>query len=343
MASGVRRVLRGLLLLLLLALIGGGVIGHRYWQDYQQFIDAPLAETVNERTIEVQPGDSFDRVLRRLRSVEVREGHDLFWRALAWELGVMRRLKVGEYALFHGITPRILLQRMEQGIVIQHRFTIIPGWNFRELREALARDSVLVQTLDGVDDVAIMARLGADGVAPEGRFLPETYQFVRGTSDLDMLDRSHRAMKAALAEVWSERVAGLPIETADEALVLASIIEKETGKASERPEIAGVFVRRLRLGMRLQTDPTVIYGVGVLFDGNLTRKHLETDTPWNTYTRNGLPPTPIALPSLEALRAAVDPADGDALYFVSRGDGSHQFSRTLSEHNAAVRRFQLKR
>ena len=331
-----------LALLLLLATLAGAV-GWHVWQDYHRFVDAPLADSVVERSIDVERGDSFERLLRRLRRLGVSEGHDLYWRALAWELGVMRRLQVGEYALFHGITPRILLQRFERGTVVQHRFTIIPGWNFRELRAALARDPLLRPTIGELDEAAIMRELGAAGVAAEGRFLPETYQYVKGTTDLAILQRAHRAMQAAMVEVWAARKAPLPLETPEQALILASIVEKETGLASERRAIAGVFVRRLQLGMLLQTDPTVIYGIGPEFDGNLTRRHLETDTPWNTYTRAGLPPTPIALPSLDALRAAVDPEPGDALYFVAKGDGSHAFSRNLAEHNAAVRQFQLRR
>jgi UPF0755 protein len=296
-----------------------------------------------EQIFEVRRGDSFRDVLAGLRRLGIHEGHDLYWRGLAWELGVMRRLQVGEYAIEHDISPRELLDRLERGDVVQYRITLIPGWTLRELRSALGADSILLQQLPGLSDDSLMEALGAPGLPAEGQFLPETYQFTRGSSDLDILRRAHLALRRALLEAWESRAAGLPLETPEQALVLASIIEKETGRAEERREIAGVFARRLKLGMRLQTDPTVIYGIGASFDGNLTRRHLEADSPWNTYTRAGLPPTPIALPSLAALRAAVDPAPGDALYFVARGDGSHQFSRTLAEHNAAVRRFQLRR
>jgi UPF0755 protein len=256
-------------------------------------------------------------------------------------MDVDTRLKVGEYRLEPALTPRRLLDMLARGEVVQYRFTLVEGWSFRELRAALARNPDLEQTIVGIEDAEVMRRLGAGAEHPEGRFLPETYQFTRGTSDLDLLARARTDMQQALEKVWSARAADVPLETPYEALILASIIEKETGRAGERREISGVFARRLRIGMRLQTDPTVIYGIGSAYAGNITRVHLRTDTPYNTYTRGGLPPTPIAMPGLAALQAAVDPAPGDTLYFVSRGDGSHQFSRTLAEHNAAVRRYQL--
>lgn len=343
MKSATRHVLRGLLLACLLLLGLGAAGGWWLYQDYRAFVDRPIAMGDQEHLLEVRPGDSFIDVLAALRRLGVQDGHDLYWRALAWELQVMRRLQVGEYAIQQDSSPRELLRRFERGDVVRYRFTIIPGWNVRELRAALAADPVLEQTLPGRSDESLMSALGSPGLHPEGQFLPETYQFTRGSRDIDILRRAHLGLRRALLQAWEARVADLPLETPEQALVLASIIEKETGRAGERREIAGVFARRMRLGMRLQTDPTVIYGIGAGFDGNLTRRHLETDTPWNTYTRAGLPPTPIALPGLAALQAAVDPAPGDALYFVSRGDGSHQFSRTLAEHNAAVRRFQLGR
>jgi UPF0755 protein len=256
---------------------------------------------------------------------------------------VVARLQVGDYTIRHGITPRELLAKLESGKVIQQRFTIVEGWNFRELRAALARDETLEQKARDLDDAALMAALGRDGQHPEGRFLPETYHYTRGQSDLDLLRRAALAMDKAVADAWEARAEGVPIETPEQLLTLASIIEKETGKAAERPEIAGVFARRLRLGMRLQTDPTVIYGMGSAYAGNIRRSDLTTDTPYNTYTRAGLPPTPIAMPGRAALFAAANPAQGNTLYFVSRGDGSHVFSATLAEHNRAVACHQLKR
>ncbi len=329
-------------LLLSLLLVGVGIAAQWAWNDYLRFSDAPLAIGEREQVFAVKRGDSFRHVLRRLRSHGVHDGHDLQWELLAWQMGVMTRLQVGEYALGHGLTPRTLLQRLEQGKVIQYRFTIIEGWNVRELRRALSEVPEIEQTLAGASDEELMRRLAREGVHPEGRFLPETYQYTRGASDLDLLRRAMIAMDQALAAAWDARDADLPLKTPDEALVLASIIEKETGRSGERREIAGVFARRLKLGMLLQTDPTVIYGLGEAFNGNLQRVHLQTDTPWNTYTRAGLPPTPIALPGVAALRAAVSPLPGESLYFVSRGDGSHHFSKSLSEHNAAVRRYQLR-
>jgi UPF0755 protein len=334
-------VMRLLLSLVAVALIAAGSLAVFGGIAYQRFADAPLAVPEGGAVLDVRRGDGFRQVMRRLRESGVHDGHELLWQVLAWDMGVLRRLKAGEYALEAGLTPRELLRRIERGAVIQYWQTLVEGWNFRELRLALARNPALEQTLPGRSDADVMAALGAAGVHPEGRFLPETYQFNRGMSDLDVLRRAYVAMQQALDDAWSARAPDLPLRNAEDALILASIIEKETGVPSERREIAGVFVRRLRLGMRLQTDPTVIYGVGEGFDGNLTRVHLTTDTPWNTYTRAGLPPTPIAMPGRAALRAAVDPADGDTLYFVSRGDGSHHFSRTLEEHNEAVRRYQL--
>jgi UPF0755 protein len=291
----------------------------------------------------VESGDGFQDILEKLRALGVQEGHDLEWQALAHEMQVISRLQVGDYSIRHGITPRELLLKLESGKVIQHRFTIVEGWNVRELRAALARAEVLEQKVRDLDDAALMAALERPGLHPEGRFLPETYHFTRGQSDLDVLRRAALAMDKALADVWAMRRKDLPLETPVQLLTLASIIEKETGKVSERPEIAGVFVRRLKLGMRLQTDPTVIYGMGSNYAGNIRRSDLTTDTPYNTYTRAGLPPTPIAMPGRAALMAAADPAPGDTLYFVARGDGSHVFSASLAEHNRAVACHQLRR
>ncbi len=328
-------------LLLLILSAGVSFVGYQLWQDYERFVDAPLAFGDSEQVFEVKRGDSFRHVLRRLRRSGIEEGRDQYWELLAWQMGVMTRLQVGEYSLGHGLTPRSLLHKLEQGKVIQHRFTIIEGWSVRDLRRALAESPAVTQTLGGVSNEELMRQLGRADVHPEGRFLPETYQFTRGTRDLDVLRRAMLAMDRAIEAAWTARDAGLPLKSSEEMLILASIIEKETGRSGERREIAGVFVRRMRIGMLLQTDPTVIYGLGEAFNGNLTRAHLRADTPWNTYTRPGLPPTPIALAGAAALRAAVTPAPGDTLYFVARGDGSHQFSRTLGEHNAAVRRYQL--
>jgi UPF0755 protein len=338
--SGWRRTLASLFLLGLIAACAGGWF---VYQDYRRFAATPIELGASESTIEVKRGDSFDHVLRRLRRAGIREGRDLYWKALAWELGVVTRLQVGEYALDHGLAPAELLRKLEDGRVIQHQFTIVEGWTFRELRLALAREPALEQTLAGLPDAEVMRRLGAGAEHPEGRFLPETYHYTRGVTDLELLKRTYTAMQNTLAAAWEERDPDLPLKTPYEALILASIVEKETGVPAERPQIAGVFVRRLRLGMRLQTDPTIIYGLGTAFDGNLTRKHLEDATPYNTYVIAGLPPTPIASPGRDAIEAVVHPAPGEALYFVARGDGSHEFSASLAEHSRAVARYQLGR
>ncbi|MCD9028463.1 endolytic transglycosylase MltG [Luteimonas sp. BDR2-5] len=333
---GIGLILVGLFLVLSVLLVGAGYF---LYERYTRFADAPLAGLAADQTFVVARGDSFQRVLGRLREAGVTQGHELEWRALARQLGADARIQVGEYPLDPGTTPRELLLRMRDGKVIHHRFTIVEGWNIRELRAALGRTTPLVQTLPEIDDAALMAELGHPGVHPEGRFLPETYLYTTGDSDVDLLRRANAALEAALDRAWESRDPGLALQDREEALVLASIIEKETGIASERAEISGVFNRRLERGMRLQTDPTVIYGLGSAFDGNIRRRDLQTDTPYNTYTRDGLPPTPIAMAGVAAIEAATHPAPGDALYFVAVGDGSgrHVFSPTYAAHNVAVR------
>lgn len=338
--TSTHRVLKALVALSLLLIVA---IGGWAWQRYQGFADTSITLAGGEHILSVERGDGFQDILDKVRVLGIDEGHDLEWKALAHEMKVIQRLQVGEYAIAHGITPRQLLTKLERGRVIQYRFTIVEGWSFRELRAALAKDETLEQATADMDDAALMAALDRPGQHPEGRFLPETYHFARGMSDLQLLQRAVVAMDGALEDAWSRRAQDIPLETPEQLLIMASIIEKETGKASERPEISGVFARRMRIGMRLQTDPTVIYGMGSAYDGNIRRRDLTTDTPYNTYTRGGLPPTPIAMPGRDALLAAGNPADGNTLYFVSRGDGSHVFSATLAEHNRAVACYQLKR
>ncbi len=340
---GCRAFIIGCLVMLALAVAGGAWL----WQRYAGFSDGPIVGVQAGDSVVVASGDSFPSVLRKLRAAGVRQGDDLAWRALARQLDVAGSLKVGEYALEPGLSPRTLLLNMRNGKVINYRLTIVEGWNIRQLRAALNAATPLLHETSQLDDAALMKKLGHAGQHPEGRFLPETYVYSRGDSDVDVLLRAHEAMDKALAQVWKTRAADLPLKSPEEALILASIIEKETGLASERPQIAGVFTRRLKLGMKLQTDPTVIYGIGSAYDGNIRRRDLLTDTPYNTYTRSGLTPTPIAMPGLDALRAAVNPAEGDALFFVAIGDGSggHVFSPSLAAHNAAVARYlqQLRR
>lgn len=234
----------------------------------------------------------------------------------------------------------MLLQKLARGEESLKALTLVEGWNWRQVRAALAREEFLRQESAGMDDAALMQALGRPGVAPEGRFFPDTYTYAKGSSDLAVLRRALHAMDRRLADVWALRSADTPLKSPDEALTLASIVEKETGRAADRAQIAGVFTNRLRIGMLLQTDPTVIYGLGEKFDGNLRRRDLQTDTPWNTYTRAGLPPTPIAMPGKAALMAAVQPSQTKALYFVARGDGTSHFSASLDEHNRAVNRYQ---
>ena len=331
-----------LLILVLVLLVAAG--GAWLWQRYRGFADAPLAGIEPGQTLVVEQGDSFATVLAKLRDAGVVQGQDIEWQALARQLRAAGKLQVGEYRLDPAMTPRALLLRMRDGRVVSHRFTIVEGWNIRDVRAALSRESPLVHDTTTMGDAELMRALGYPGQHPEGRFLPETYVYTRGDSDLDVLRRAHAAMQEALDEAWAARDRNVPLKSPEEALVLASIVEKETGVPSERPQIAGVFARRLRLGMRLQTDPTVIYGMGSAYRGNIRKRDLLADTPYNTYTRAGLPPTPIAMPGVDALRAATRPADGDALYFVAVGDGSgrHVFSRTLAEHEAGIRDY-LKR
>lgn len=336
-------VLAILLVLVLLAAVGAAVTA---WFDYRHFTDLPLPIAHVDATIDIARGASYPLIVAQLRhdgfaGRGVREG--FYWRALGRELGVGGRLHAGEYALAPGITPRELLRRMAAGEVVQHRFTIVDGWTFKQLRLALATESGLAQTLLGVSDDDIAKRVGIDDGKPEGWFLPETYAWVKAESDFDVLKRAHAAMQKTFDRLWAARSPDVNLDTPYQALILASIVEKETAQPNERPLIAGVFLRRLKFGMRLQTDPTVIYGIGDAYDGNIHRRDLETDTPYNTYTRDGLPPTPIALPGAVAIEATLHPTVGDALYFVARGDGSHEFSLTLDAHNRAVQKYQLHR
>jgi UPF0755 protein len=323
--------------LLLFLLAAGAVAAGAYFM-YRNFSDSPIA--FGAETLEVPRGATVESIAKQIESHAPRV---LMWRVLARELGVAGKLHAGEYAVDASITPRALLAKMAAGDVIQHHFTIVEGWTFAQLREALAHDALVVQTITGVDDADVMRRMGAGDVFAEGQFLPETYSFVKGMNDVEILRRAHDALRKTLNRLWSERATDSPLVSAYQALTLASIVEKETGRADERPRIARVFLTRLKLGMKLQTDPSVIYGLGNAYDGKIHRRDLDTDTPFNTYTRAGLPPTPIALPGKAALEAVVHPAETEALYFVARGDGSHEFSSTLEAHNLAVSKYQLHR
>jgi UPF0755 protein len=266
--------------------------------------------------------------------------------ALKWWSKLERKatnIKVGRYRFASQQSFAKMLEDLVDGNVSRNKVALIEGQTTKEMLAVLRQAPGIDAQSKVMALTEIMAHLNKPGVYHEGRFFPDTYLYDDGSSDLDLLRRASEKLDAVLADVWQRRKSQLPLASAEEALILASIIEKETSVESERPMIAGVFINRLRRGMRLQTDPTVIYGVGDAFDGNLTRKHLRTDTPYNTYTRAGLPPTPIAAVGRAALEAAINPADTKALYFVAKGDGSHQFSETLEQHNAAVKRYQLKR
>lgn len=327
------RVVRRFLLLVLLAVIAAGA-GAAWW------LQAPLPMRAGQPLeLEIEPGTTPRGVARAVVQAGVdTDARLLFlWFRLS---GKDREIKAGNYEIPVGTTPYALLQKLVRGEELLRAVTLVEGWNFRQVRQALQRAENLKPDTQGQTDEAIMTALGRPGVPPEGRFFPDTYTYAKGSSDLAVLRRAMHAMDRHLEAAWAQRASDTPLKSADEALILASIVEKETGRPGDRAQIAGVFANRLRVGMLLQTDPTVIYGLGEKFDGNLRRRDLTTDTPWNTYTRPGLPPTPIAMPGKAALLAAVQPAPTKALYFVARGDGSSHFSATLEEHNRAVNRYQ---
>jgi peptidoglycan lytic transglycosylase G len=328
----VRRFLLTAFLLVSLAVLGAG--GWALWWVYQ-----PLRLAAPTVDLSIEPGTLPRGVAQAVQDAGVDVNPELlyWWFRLS---GQDRLIKAGSYELETGITPHRLLAKLARGEESLRAVTLVEGWNFRQVRAALSGEDVLKPDTRGMADEAIMSLLGRPGVHPEGRFFPDTYTFAKGSSDVAVLKRAMRAMDKRLAAAWAERSTAAVVKTPDEALILASIVEKETGKAADRPLIAAVFSNRLRAGMPLQTDPTVIYGMGAAFDGNLRKKDLLADTPWNTYTRAGLPPTPIAMPGKASLLAAVQPAPSNALYFVSRGDGSSHFSANLDEHNRAVNKYQ---
>lgn len=323
----------------LLAILIAGA-GLAFGLSYRAYLESPLAVPDSGLILVVEKGQSFSGVARELAASGALARPR--WLELhARFTGAAERIQAGEYRIPMGTTPESLLEQLVSGEVILHAFTLVEGWNRWELMRALADAPELRHTLTEDDWPAFLAELGAAASSPEGLFLPETYRFPANTSDREILTQAFELMNETLEAAWENRAVGLPLTSSYEALTLASIIEKETAKADERAEIAGVFVRRLNKGMRLQTDPTVIYGIGPDFNGNLTRKDLRTDTPYNTYRRHGLPPTPIAMPGRDAIVAALNPADGETLFFVATGlgDGSHSFSVTKEEHDAAVERY----
>ncbi len=288
----------------------------------------------------IEPGASFSEIVTELEHAGIVPQRYVL-EVYARLSGHAAKLQAGEYAIDPSMTPRELLDLLHSGKVVQHSLTVVDGWTFEEVLAALSSKSELAHTFaDEATYSEIMAQLGYPGVHPEGRFLADTYHFPRGTSDAAFLRRAYQSMESYLHDAWNERAPDLPYESPVDALIVASIIEKETGKAEERAEIAGVLVRRLKRNMRLEADPTVIYGLGADFDGNLRKRDLRFDTPYNTYLHKGLPPTPIAMPGTASIHAALHPEPGETLFFVAKGDGSHHFSVTYPEHQAAVRRYQ---
>ncbi|WP_298397124.1 endolytic transglycosylase MltG [uncultured Azonexus sp.] len=326
------RLVFRLVALLLIAAIG--LAASFVWWTQQ-----PIEVSENALEFRVMPGSSLRAAVRQMNEAGLSVDADLFVLLARWQ-GKSGAIKPGTYGTSVGETPLSLLEKLASGKVIQASITLVEGWTFRQFRARLDAHPALRHDTLGMSEAQIIARLGLPLSSLEGRLFPDTYLFDKESSDLELIARAVASMQARLDETWSQRPAGLPYKTADDVLTMASIIEKETGREEDRAHVAAVFVNRLRIGMRLQTDPTVIYGLGEAFDGNLRKIHLQTDTPYNTYTRAGLPPTPIAMPGLASLRAAISPADSTAIYFVARGDGTSQFSRTLDEHNRAVNRYQ---
>jgi UPF0755 protein len=326
------KVLLALLVIVLASAAGAGLY-------VKAWLDRPLLVAEDTKVV-LAAGQSFSSFARQLEADGVLSNATL-WSVLARLDGSARRVQAGEYWLRTGDRAGDLLDRLLAGEVVRYEVKLIEGWTLAQALAALFAHPDLDHELAGADESTVLGVLGLPEGHGEGLFFPDTYHFERGTSDADILRRAYRKLEAELAAAWQSRDSGLPYDSAYDALIVASLIEKETGRDSDRASIAQVFVSRLHRGMRLQTDPSVIYGVGPMFDGNLTRRHLRTDTPYNTYTRKGLPPTPIALVGRKSLAAAMHPAPGEFLYFVSRGDGSSHFSVSLEEHQAAVRRYQL--
>ena len=326
-------MLKNLFALVVVGTLAAG--GYALW-----YVATPVAVDKLPAAFDIPPGMRFRGAAQRIDESGVAVGR-LQFELLARALGRAQDVKAGSYELATAPTPIELLDKLTRGDVTQADIRFIEGWTFRQLRAALAADAFVKHDTEGLSDAQVLQKLGAAEAHPEGLFFPDTYLFSKGTSDLHVLQRAYRAMQLNLASEWEAREATVPYKTPYEALIMASIVEKETGRAAEREMIAGVLVNRLRAGMLLQVDPTVIYGLGDSFDGNLKKIHLLADGPYNSYTRAGLPPTPIAAAGLASLRAALRPAKTDALYYVARGDGSSVFSRTLEEHNRAVRKYQL--
>ena len=327
----VKLVLR---LLVLGALLSAALAGAIYWK-----VNSPLNLRSETLEFEIRPGSGMRVAAQDIAAAGV-DVEPLLLVALGRLMRVETAIKAGSYEIRRGITPLELLRKLTRGDVTQSEIVFIEGWTFRQMRERLDKHPDLRHDSKGLSEPELLRLIGAPETAAEGLFFPDTYLFAKQSRDIDVLARAYRAMQRHLKREWEMRDGGLPYTDPYQALIMASIVEKETGREQERPLIAAVFVNRLRQGMLLQTDPTVIYGMGERFDGNIRKRDLQTDTPYNTYTRPGLTPTPIAMPGLASLRATLHPATSPALYFVARGDGSSHFSRTLDEHNQAVNKYQ---
>nr|WP_238437566.1 endolytic transglycosylase MltG [Pseudomonas chlororaphis] len=320
--------------------LAGLALGASAWK-LNSALEQPLNLT-QEQLLDVPAGSTPGGTFNRMEANGVLK--DAFWLRLYWRFNMEGQpLHSGEYRMTPGMTAQGLIGVWQRGEVVQYSLTLVEGWTFRQVRAALAKHDKLEQTLNGLSDSEVMEKLGHGGVFPEGRFFPDTYRFVRGMTDAELLEKAYSRLDEVLAKEWNKRSADVPYTEPYQALIMASLVEKETGVPQERGQIAGVFVRRMQVGMLLQTDPTVIYGLGERYNGKLTRALLKEATPYNTYVISGLPPTPIAMVGREAIHAALNPVPGSSLYFVARGDGSHVFSDDLDAHNNAVREFQLKR
>ena len=332
---------RKLLLVLEIGLILAGlVLGYSAWK-VSSAVEQPL-HLSGEELLDVPTGTNPNRMFYRMEDDGLIKS--AFWLRLYWRFNMSGvALHTGEYRMTPGMTVRDLFADWRRGDVVQYNLTLVEGWTFRQVRSALSRHEKIKQTLNDLSDREVMDRLGHPDVFPEGRFFPDTYKFVRGMTDLELLQQAYARLEEVLAKEWAERSSEVPYRDPYQALIMASLVEKETGVPRERGQIAGVFVRRMRIGMPLQTDPTVIYGMGERYNGKITRADLREPTPYNTYVIPGLPPTPIAMVGREAIHAALNPVQGSSLYFVARGDGSHVFSDDLDAHNSAVREYQLKR
>ena len=327
-----RRLLIGVLVALVLALAGSALVVH-------QWLNRPLALPADTVELSIEPGTSPRAIAQAWVDAGVQTPAWMLYEWFRWS-GEAKKIRAGSYEIDRRFTPEMLLRMMVRGDETMAVVRLTEGWTFRQFRAELARAEALKPTTASMTDQQIMSALGEADVAPEGRFFPDTYSYSKGTADLAVLRRARQAMRQRLQDAWADRAPDTPLRSPDEALTLASIVEKETGQPADRGKVAGVFVNRLRINMPLQTDPTVIYGLGEAFDGNLRRRDLQTDSPYNTYLRTGLPPTPIAMPGRASLQAAVRPEATKALYFVARGDGSSEFSDDLAAHNRAVNKFQ---